>query len=90
MTATTQYSHILKITDLGSLADYSWELDLPFPLALTDDQVAQIMQIIAGGLPATDYGFKVSAKVTATTTTIDTTASTWPDIAVPGALTPPA
>jgi hypothetical protein len=69
MADTTQYDHTLTVQDLNTLAEYPWKLSMPFPLSLTDDQVAAIMQVIANALPPNQYGWKVSARVTATTTT---------------------
>lgn len=85
---TTAVEHTLTITDLESLAEYPWVITTPFPLSLTDDQVTAIMQTIASGLPATTYGFKVTASIKSTTTTTTQTQRAFAPVQVPGTPAP--
>lgn len=87
MAAATQYDHTLKIQDLNTLTEYPWVLSMPFPLALTDDQVNGILQVIASALPPNQYGWKVTARVTATSTTTTVDDHPYPEVDVPA--TPP-
>ena len=83
MADATQYDHTLTIQDLNTLLEYPWKLSLPFPLTLTDEQVNGVMAVIAGALPPNEYGWKVSARVTATTTTTSVDDHPYPEIDVP-------
>lgn len=87
-TDAAQYAHTLIVQDLNTLTEYPWKLTMPFPLNLTDDQVAGVMEVIAAALPPNEYGWKVKASVTATTVTTAVDAHPYPEIDVPP--TPPA
>jgi hypothetical protein len=83
-----QYDHTLTIRDGNTLTEYPWKLSMPFPLSLTDDQVAGIMQVIAAALPPNEYGWTVMASVTGTTTTTTVNDHPYPEVDVPP--TPPS